>query len=161
MNALRGDAGSAVLVTILLLPVLLIVLAGSIELASLRLVAAKVRAAADLATIVAIGDQDDAEFQATGTYRPSPDAEAVARLYFARNLSALAAALDRSPDDVAAGADVAVFREAGLVDPRSGRRYDHPAVRVAATVPVRTPALAAFLLPRVTPVDVLAASVAR
>ena len=136
-------------------------LAGSIELASLRLVAAKARAAADLATIVAIGDQDDAAFQATGAYRPSPDAEAVARAYFARNLDAVAAALDRSPDDIAADADVAVFREAGMVDPRSGRRYDHPAVRVAATVPVRTPAFAAFVLPRVTSVDVLAASVAR
>lgn len=147
--------------TMLLLPVLLLVLAGSVELGSLRLVAAKARAAADLATVVAIGDQDDAVFAATGAYRPSPDAEAVARAYFARNLDAIAGSLDRSPDEIAAAADVAVFREAGALDQRSGRRYERPAVRVAAVVPVRTPAFAAFLLARVTSVEVLAASVAR
>lgn len=140
---------------------LLVALAGSLELGSLRVVAAKARAAADLAAVVAIGDQDDAALGATGAFRPSPDAEAVARAYFARNLETIAGALGAPPSDIAARADVAVFPEPGMFDPRSDRRYDRPAVRVAAAVPVRTPALAAFLLPPVTVIDVLAACVAR
>ena len=147
------------LTTILLLPVLLVALAGSLELGFLRIVAEKARAAADLSAIVAIGDQD--ELDATGEYRPSVDAEAVARAYFALNLEGIGTALAAAPGEVAARAEIVVFREPRMLDPRTGQRYDRPAVRVAAEVPVRTPIFAALLLPPVTLIQVSAASVAR
>ena len=149
------------LTTLLLLPILLIALAGSLELGFLRIVAEKSRAAAELAAVVAIGDQDDAALAATGLYRPAGDAEAVARAYLTLNLEGIAAALASSPSQIAERALVEVFPESGAQDPLTGRRHDRPAIRIAAEVPVRTPAFAALLLPPVTLVNVSALSVAR
>ncbi|MSQ37836.1 MAG: hypothetical protein EXR61_05940 [Chloroflexi bacterium] len=149
------------LTTILLLPLLLIALAGSLELGFLRIVAEKSRAAADLAAVVAIGDQDDAVLDATGRYRPAADAEAVARAYLTLNLEGLAAALALLPSTIAERALVEVFPESGALDALTGRRYERPAIRIAAEVPVRTPVFASLLLPPVTLVKVVAVSVAR
>ncbi len=110
---MRGnDAGGAALITVLLLPLLLVTLASSLELGALRVVASRARAAADLATVVAIGDQDEETLRLTGRYRPAGDAEDVARSYLAANLEGLQASLGAASTDVAAAADVAVFRDA-------------------------------------------------
>ena len=90
---MRDDAGTAAVTTLLMLPLLLIVLVGVLELGVLRAVAYRAGAAADLATIVAVGDQDQAELVRTGTLRLAADAAETARDYFARNLSAAAPAL--------------------------------------------------------------------
>lgn len=131
MSWLTDEHGSAV-VTIVLLPLLIVVVASTLELGSLRVVAARAQTAADLAALVAVNDQDDAELRRTGRLRPAVDAEAIARAVFAENLDQLSAALASTPAEIAGRAAVAVA--------------DAPsAVRIVATVPVRTPFFGALL----------------
>lgn len=158
---IRDDRGSLALVTLLLLPLLLVVTVGVLELGAVRLVAERARIAADLATLVAVNDQDPDELMRTGTLRPASDADAVARLHLALNLAPLAGSLAVTADDVAAAADVAVFADPGAIDPRTGRRYDGPTVRLAADLPIRTPAFGALLARPVTVVALFSASSAR
>lgn len=155
---MRDDGGTAAVTTVVVLPLLLIVLVGVLELGALRAVAYRATAAADLATIVAVGDQDQAELVRTGTLRLAPDAADTARDYFARNLSSSASVLASSAEAIAASADVATFPTAPSSDPRTGVRYDRPTVRLIASVPVRTPGFAALLLPAVTTLTIRSAS---
>jgi len=155
------DGGTAAVTTLLMLPVLLVVLVGVLELGALRAVAYRVGAAADLATIVAVNDQDQGELVRTGALRLAADAASTARDYFARNLSATAPALAAGVTEIAASADIATFPSAPSVDPRTGARYDRPTVRLIASVPVRTPGFAMLLMPGVTTIVIRAASSAR
>ena len=82
----RDEGGMAAITTIALLPLLLLVLAGVLQRGALRVSAARVRSAADLAVLVAVNDQDDAELASTGRLRLASDAATVAREYFAREL---------------------------------------------------------------------------
>ena len=59
--------------TIVMLPLLLIVLSATFELGSVRVIAARARSAADLAALVAVNDQDDAELARTGRLVPVAD----------------------------------------------------------------------------------------
>lgn len=154
---IQEEGGTAAVTTLVMLPLLLIVLAGALELGALRAVAYRAGAAADLATI-AVGDQDQAELARTGTLRLAADAADTARDYFARNLSATAPALAASVNEIAASADVASFPTAPSIDPRTGVRYDRPTVRLIASVPVRTPGFAALFLPAVTTITIRSAS---
>jgi hypothetical protein len=144
--------------TLVLAPLLVVALAGVLQLGALRVVAARVRAAADLAALVAVNDQDDAELARTGTLRLSADAVDVAREYFARELELSSSLLDGAADEIAAAADVAAYPTALGYDARTGARYDRPAVRIAADVPVRTPVFGALALRPVTTIHVLAVS---
>lgn len=155
---IRGDEGTAALTTLLLLPLLLVVFIGVLELGMLRAVAHRAGAAADLATIVAVGDQDQAELVRTGALRLAPDATETAREYFARNLAATSMALAASPVEIAASADIASFPTPPNVDPRTGARYDRPTVRLIAAVPVKTPGFTILLLPAVTTITIRSAS---
>jgi Flp pilus assembly protein TadG len=152
------DGGTATITTLLMLPLLLIVLVGVLELGALRAVAYRLTAAADLATIVAVGDQDQIELARTGTLRLAGDAVETARDYFARNLSASASALATSATEIAASADIASFPSAPSVDPRTGAHYDRPTVRLIASVPVKTPGFAVLFMPAVTPLTIRSAS---
>lgn len=155
---MRDEGGTAALTTLVMLPLLLIVLVGVLELGALRAVAYRATAAADLATIVAVGDQDQAELARTGVLRLAPDAADTARDYFARNLSASASVLAAGADEIAALADIASFPTAPSFDPRTGARYDRPTVRLIAAIPVRTPGFAALLLPGITTITIRSAS---
>jgi len=154
----RDDGGTAALTTIVMLPLLLVVLVGVLELGALRAVAYRAGAAADLATIVAVGDQDQIELAHSGKLRLAADAADVARDYFARNLSATAPALAASARAIAASADIATFPTAPSFDPRTGARYDRPTVRLIASVPVKTPGFAALLMPAITTVTIRSTS---
>jgi Flp pilus assembly protein TadG len=155
------ERGSAAVTTIVLLPLLLIVLTAALELGALRAITYRASAAADLATLVAVNDQDETEHVRTGGLLPSADAEQVARSYFALNLAPSAPALADPIEAIAAAADIAVFRESPATDAVTGWRYERPTVRLIARVPVRTPAFHALLLPSITTVIVRAASSAR
>ncbi len=155
---MRGDGGTAAVTTIVLLPLLMIVLVGVLEVGAVRAVAYRAGAAADLATIVAAGDQDQSELARTGSLRLSSDAAETARDYFARNLAATAPALAISADAIAASADIVSFPTAPSVDPRTGMRYDRPTVRLIASVPVRTPGFALFFMPAVTTLTIRSTS---
>jgi hypothetical protein len=144
--------------TLVLAPVLLVALASVLQLGALRVAVARVRAAADLATLVAVNDQDDAELARTGELRLSADAVDVAREYFARELELSSSLLEGAASDIAAAADVAAYPSAPAYDTHTGARYDRPAVRISARVPVRTPVFGALVLRPVTLIDVLAVS---
>ena len=158
MNWIRDDRGSAMVLTLMLAPLLLVALAGVPQLGALRVAGARVRAAADLATLVAVNDQDDAELARSGALRLSSDAALVAREYFARELALSAPLLNGPADEIAAAADIAAYASAPAYDMRTGARYDRPTVRVAVDVPVRTPVFGALLLRPVTILHVLAVS---
>lgn len=155
---MRDDGGTAAVTTLVMLPLLLVVLVGVLELGAIRAVAYRAAAAADLATIVAAGDQDQAELIRTGTLRLPGDATETAREYFARNLSSTAHTLAVSAYQVAAAADIVSFPTAPSVDPRTGARYERPTVRLIASVPVRTPGFAVLLMPAVTTITIRSAS---
>jgi hypothetical protein len=144
--------------TLVLAPLLLIALAGVLQLGALRVAAARVRAAADLATLVAVNDQDDAELARSGSLRLSADAVDVAREYFARELELSSALLGGAADEIAGAADVSAYPAAPAYDARTGARYDRPTVRIAAYVPVRTPVLGALVLRPITTIEVLSVS---
>jgi len=154
----HDDGGTAAVTTLLMLPLLLVVLVGALELGVLRAVAYRAGAAADLATTVAVSDQDQAELARTGTLRLATDAGETARDYFARNLFAASSALAVSATEIAASADIASFPAAPSVDPRTGARYDRPTVRLIASVPVRTPGFAVLLMPAITTITIRSAS---
>jgi Flp pilus assembly protein TadG len=158
MSWIRDDRGSAMVLALVLAPLLLIALAGVLQLGALRVAAARVRAAADLATLIAVNDQDDAELARSGVLRLSADAVDVAREYFARELELSAPLLEGAASDIALAADVAAYPSAPAYDTRTGARYDRPAVRIAARVPVRTPVFGALVLRSVTMIDVLSVS---
>ena len=155
----RDERGSAAILVVVLLPLLLTIVTGVVQLGAIRVLAARVASAADLATLAATDDQDAGELARTGALRLAPDAVAVARTYFALNLQQIAPHLAITPEDAAAQADVAAF-PAPAVDPVTGWRYDHPTVRIAASVPVRTPAFGVIFSPT-TIVTVRAASAPR
>ena len=125
MSWLTDDGGSAV-VTIVLLPMLIVIVASTLELGSLRVIGARAQSAVDLAALVAVNDQDEAELRRSGRLRPAADAEAVARAVLAENLDPLRPALVTSPAEIAGQAAVTVS--------------EGPAtVRIVATVRIRTP----------------------
>ena len=158
MSWTRDDRGTALVLTLVLAPLLLVALAGVLQLGALRVAGARIRAAADLATLVAVNDQDDGELARSGALRLAADAAGVAREYFARELDLSAPLLDGTADDIAAAADVAAYPTAPAYDPRTGARYDRPTVRIAADVPVRSPIFGALLLRPVTVLHVIAVS---
>ena len=158
MSWTRDDRGTALVLTLVLAPLLLVALAGVLQLGALRVAGARIRAAADLATLVAVNDQDDAELARSGALRLAADAADVAREYFARELDLSAPLLDGTADDIAAAADVAAYPTAPAYDPRTGARYDRPTVRIAADVPVRSPIFGALVLRPVTVLHVIAVS---
>ena len=157
----RDERGTAAITTVLLLPLLLTVLLGVLQVGALRVLAARIGSAADLATLAAVDDQDDAALATAGVLRLAPDAAAVARRYFALNLAQIGDLLAVSADVAAESADVATFPNAPAVDPLTGWRYERPTVRIAASVPVRAPALAAFRLPDTVLLTVRSASAPR
>jgi len=158
MSWAQGDRGTALVLTLVLAPLLLVALAGVLQLGALRVATARVRAAADLATLVAVNDQDDAELARSGALRLAADAADVAREYFARELELSAPLLDGAAEDIAAAADVAAYPSAPAYDARTGARYDRPTVRIAADVPVRSPIFGALVLRPVTVLHVIAVS---
>ena len=158
MSWVRDERGSAMVLTLVIAPLLFVALAGVLQLGALRVAVARVRAAADLATLVAVNDQDDAELARSGSLRLSADAADVAREYFARELELSSSLLECGADEIAAAADVAAYLSAPAYDIRTGARYDRPTVRIAAQVPVRTPVFGALVLRPVTTVEVLAVS---
>lgn len=134
--------------TLAALPLLIVVLMTTLELGSLRVVAARARSAADLAVLIAVNDQDDGELQRSGTLIPAANAADVARAVFAANLDPIAPLLAATAGDIAADAAIEV-------DARPST------VHLRVTVPVRTPLLGALFFHPITDVAVLANGGAR
>lgn len=130
------------LLGVVLLPSILIVLIGVLELGAARVVAERARIAADLATVTAANDQDESVLRQSGTLRIAADADRVAREQLALNLEPLAEMLAAAPASIAAAADVTVTDRT---------------VRLRAELPVRTPFLGALLGRPVTMVQLLSA----
>lgn len=155
---IRDDGGSAATLVIAMLPLLVTIFAGVLQLGALRVIAVRVSSAADLATLAAVDDQDDDELVRTGMLRLPSDAAATARRFFALELDQVASQLDAAPSAIAERADVAAYPTAPAFDPLTATVYDRPTVRLAARVPVRTPAFAALLLPAVIVLEIRSVS---
>ena len=136
------------LLTIGLLPVLLVVLATTLELGVVRVIAARAHSAADIAALVAVNDQDDAELAETGRLRLASGAADVARSVFADNLRTIEDELAESPASIAAGAVVTTDAMP-------------PTVRIRATIPVRTPVFGLLFFHPVTDIAIKTAGGAR
>ena len=134
--------------TVVVLPVLLVVMSATLELGSLRVIAARARSAADLAALIAVDDQDDAELARSGRLVPAADALDVARAVFAANLEPIAPMLATAPAVIADGAGVRVD-----VAPAT--------VHISAIVPVRTPIFGMLFFHPITDVAVTANGGAR
>ena len=134
--------------TIAALPLLIVILMTTLELGSLRVVAARARSAADLAVLVAVNDQDDTELLLSGTLIPAADAADVARATFAGNLDSIAPLLAATPASIAADAAIQVDASP-------------PTVHLRVTVPVRTPLFGALFFHPITDVAVTANGGAR
>lgn len=128
---------------IALLPAILVVLIGVLELGAARVVAERARIAADLATLTAANEQDDTTLRESGTLALAADADRVAREHFALDLAPLAGSLAATPAAIAAAADVTVTDRT---------------VRLRADLPVRTPLFGAVIGRPVTVVELLSAS---
>lgn len=107
------------------------------------MVAERARIAADLATIAAANEQDDAVLQRSGTLSIPADADRVAREHLALDLAPLAGSLAATPESIAASADVSVSTRT---------------VRLSADLPIRTPLLGALIGRPVAVVRLLSAS---
>ncbi len=160
MTALREEQGVMALTTVVLLPLVLVVLLGVLQLGAVRVVAERARIAADLATVTAVNDQDRDQLARTGRLRTAPGAVSVARESFADNIAPLQASLAATPDEIAATAIVSAF-DPGAMDPATGRTYTAATVRLIAALPVMTPLFAALLAQRVTVVQISSSSSAR
>ena len=68
----RAEGGSAAILVVVLLPLLLTIVTGVVQLGAIRLLAARVASAADLATLAATDDQDAGELVRTGTLPSTP-----------------------------------------------------------------------------------------
>ena len=134
--------------TIALLPVLTVVLTTTLQLGSLRVVAARVTSAADLAALVAVNDQDESELARSGRLTPAADAADMARAVFAQNLEPIATLLAATPREIASAANVRVD-----VAPAT--------VHITATIPVRTPLFGALVFHPISNVAVVANGGAR
>jgi len=134
--------------TVVLLPVLTVVLTTTLQLGSLRVVAARIRSAADLAALVAVNDQDDAELARSGRLVPAADAVDVARAVFAENLEPIAALLAATPRDIASTANVRVDLAPATV-------------HITALVPVRTPLFGTLFFHPISDIAVTANGAAR
>jgi hypothetical protein len=119
------------------------VLIGVLELGAARVVAERARIAADLATLTAANEQDDATLRRSGTLALAADADRVAREHLALDLGPLAGSLAATPAAIAAAADVSVTDRT---------------VRLRADLPIRTPLLGAVIGRPVTVVELLSAS---
>lgn len=157
----RDDGGSAAVLVIVLLPLLLGMLAAVVQMGAIRVLAARVASAADLATLAAVDDQDQDLLVRRGVLQLSADADTVARRFFALNLAQIAPHLAVTPDGAAEQAAIATFPDTPALDPLTGWRYERPTVRLAAKVPVRTPVFGMLLLPATMTIDVRAASSSR
>src|SRR2546430_11295107 len=104
---MSDDRGSAAVMAVVMLPLLIAIVSGVVQLGAVRVLAARITSAADLATIAAVDDQDESELIRTGSLRLAPDAETVAREYFALNLAPVASFLDLTPAETAGPAHVA------------------------------------------------------
>ncbi len=161
MRPHADDQGLALLYVALLIPTFLLLLAFVIELGALRVTRARLTAAADLAATVAVGEQDLAALARDGRYHLAGSATAVARDMLARELAPLADRLaNATPDAIAASADV-VALEPGTADPRTGRAYPAPTMRVAFDAPVRAPLFVLAALRDATTLRILASASAR
>ena len=90
--------------------------------------------------------------------RLAGDAADVAREYFERELELSETLLAAPSSEIAARADIVAYPSAPSVDARTGARYERPAVRLAADVPLRTPVFGALAFQPVTTIGVLAVS---
>jgi Putative Flp pilus-assembly TadE/G-like len=151
MGDLRaGERGQAAVYAVLLFPVLMLVLAFVLAVASAESIRSRLGAQVDMAALTAAQAIDLAALaRGDPPSLVAPQAEGLAREYLARNLAATGDLIAGAPADVASRAEIVVT---GLgTDPFTGTPITAPTVSIRVSVPARIPMLgAAGLGPVVT-----------
>ena len=155
---LGRDRGQVALYAVLLFPVLMLVLALVLTVGELEAHRSRLRAQLDMAALTATQALDFAALARGEPPSLIPDqAEALAREYLARNLTA-----DGTPSAAAisSSAQVAVT-VAGQMDPITGRAAEGPTVSIRASALVDLPLLTLIGFPTSMLVTVSGSAVAR
>ena len=124
--------GQSVLYVVVLMPLLLLILAWSVEIALLQVAVVRLRSAVDLASVGGASVGDAAYYGQTARLRlDERPASRAAREILARNLLAI------DPERrTAASAEITVLNDVPARDPYSGVLVDRPAVCIRAHLPI-------------------------
>ena len=143
--------GQVAVYAVVLFPVLMLTLALVLAIGSVEDLRTRLRAQLDMAALVATQALDPVALAAGESPRLDPlAAEALAREYLARNLTATDPLLAASARDIAASADVVVSNLPGT-DPITGATNVAPTVSIRIAAPARIPLLGlAGIAPMVT-----------
>ena len=141
-NARRRDCGDergqALVLVVLVFPVITLVLALVLAVASLESVKTRVADQVDQAATTAAYEVDQSTL--TSGAQLSGSTEQVAREYLQRNLEAVSNLIEEDPSDIAATAEVYVSNAAGL-NPITGLVDPGPSITIRARVSVQVPML--------------------
>ena len=135
---LDGERGQALVMVLLLFPVLMLVLALVLAVATIESAKTRVTDQVDQAAVTA-ATQVDMSTIWTGA-QLSADTEQVAREYLQSNLTAVSSLIEEDPADIASAAEVYVSNAGGL-NPITGLNDPGPSVTIRARVSVRVPLL--------------------
>jgi Flp pilus assembly protein TadG len=135
------ERGQVALYAVLLFPVLMLVLALVLAVGTIESLRTRLRAQLDMAALTATQALDPAALAAGNPPRLQVvEAERLAREYLARNLGATGDALEGSPSEIAAAAQVVISNEPGT-DPITGATNTAPTVSIEISAPARIPLL--------------------
>ena len=137
----RGERGQVAVYAVLLFPMLMLALALVLAVGTIEGLRARIRAQLDMAALTATQALDPAALAAGEPPVLQPaEAERLAREYLARNLAATGDALDSTPAEIAAAAEVVISNGPG-VDPITGASNTAPTVSIRIAAPARIPLL--------------------
>lgn len=147
MKAGHRQRGSAVLYTVLLMPVLLLCVTLAVQVSALQMQRQRLVSALDVAAVAAGGM---AATTTSGIGIDPAQAAADLRRSLADNLQPLASDLaGTDPGAVAAGAEIVIITDPPQLDPFTGDLLQRPSLVARIEVPVRTGLLTMAGLPAV------------
>lgn len=127
LHCRTGLVGQSVLYAVLLMPMLFLVFALSIDVGMMQLERLRLHYALDLATVTAASSVDRLRYDQRGEVRLDPiAASSTAREYLLRNLQSLPDT--PNPESIAGSAEIAIVNQVPARDPFSGQLVDRPAV---------------------------------
>lgn len=133
---MRRRHGQSVLYVVVLMPLLILVFALAVDVASLQLQKLRLRYAVDLATLTAATAVDAESYTRSGRLQlDTALATIAAREYLFRNLAGLPEV--PAPSSVASAAEITIINETPAVNPYTGRSLDRPSVCARVRVPYK------------------------
>ncbi|MHB8572411.1 MAG: TadE/TadG family type IV pilus assembly protein [Candidatus Dormibacteria bacterium] len=160
---MKRQRGQSMLYTVILVPAVLILIAGMvIDIGGLQVQRSRLHWAVDLAALDASTEIDAPFYASTGRIRLDPAAAPAAfRVFLAENLATLPSSVAESPEQLAQAAEVAITDDVPASDPITGQTDEAPTISVRLPVPVTTGLLHLAGLPDTESLTVTASAEAR